>query len=159
MSEFNTEVIPGSFNAQVVSEFRANHGRVGGQFEGAPMILVHHTGVRSGTERVTPLLYHEVQGGWAVFAAQAGAPTDPQWYRNLVAQPDTTIEVGDETVEVVARVAEGEERDRIRNEWQRLVPVIAEYEAKAAPRRIPVVIFEPNSTTAELSASPEPVSS
>jgi hypothetical protein len=78
-----------------------------------------------------------------VFAAQAGGPTDPEWHRNLLAQPATTIEV-------VARVATGEERDRIRNEWQQLVPVIAEYEAKAAPRQIPVVIFEPSSRSGEV---------
>lgn len=131
------------WNQQVIAEFRANGGKVGGRFEGAPMILVHHTGRRSGEERVTPLVYQPLDGGgWAVFASAAGAPEDPQWYRNLVAHPETTIEVGTEVIPVVARTAGDEERDRIYARQREVMPGFAEYEEKAAPRVIPVVVFE-----------------
>ena len=131
------------WNAKVIAEFRANGGEVGGQFEGAPMILVHHTGRRSGEERVTPLVYQPLEGGgWAVFASAAGAPEDPQWYRNLVAHPQTTVEVGSDVIPVTARTAGGDERDRIYARQKELMPGFAEYEAKAAPRLIPVVVLE-----------------
>jgi deazaflavin-dependent oxidoreductase (nitroreductase family) len=131
------------WNDNITAEFRANHGQVGGQFEGAPMILIHHRGRKSGAERVNPLVYQPVEGGWAIFASKGGSPEHPAWYLNLVANPKTTIEVGDDTIEVVARVAEGDERDRIWAEQKRLMPGFADYEVKAAPRAIPVVIFEP----------------
>jgi deazaflavin-dependent oxidoreductase (nitroreductase family) len=130
-------------NARIIDEFHANHGRVGAPFEGVPMILVHHRGRKSGTERVSPLAYQPLEGAWAVFASKGGAPTHPDWYRNLVANPRTTIEVGDDTFEVVAHVAEGDERQRIWSEQKRRMPGFAEYETKAAPRVIPVVVFEP----------------
>ena len=143
MSNNDTDTSSGSFNSKVVTEFRANHGQVGGMFEGAPIVLVHHTGQKTGTEHVAPLIYYKLDSGWAVFAANAGAPTHPQWYRNLGAHPRTTVEIGDDRFDVVARVAEGDERTRIREDWQRVLPLLAEYERKAAPRQIPVVIFEP----------------
>jgi deazaflavin-dependent oxidoreductase (nitroreductase family) len=131
------------WNNNITAEFRANHGQVGGQFEGAPMILIHHTGRKSGVERINPLVYQPVEGGWAIFASKGGAPAHPAWYLNLVDNPKTTIEIGDDTIAVVARVAEGEERERIWTEQKRLMPGFADYEVKAAPRQIPVVIFEP----------------
>lgn len=131
------------WNKQIIDEFRANGGKVGGPFEGAPMILVHHHGRRSGTERVNPLVCQPVDGGWAVFASKAGAPTDPDWYRNLKANPDTTVEYGTETHRVHAREAEGEERNRIWEAQKAANPGFAEYEEKAAPRVIPVVVLEP----------------
>jgi deazaflavin-dependent oxidoreductase (nitroreductase family) len=131
------------WNEKIVAEFRANHGVVGGMFEGAPMVLIHHTGRKSGVERITPLVYQPVEGGWAIFASHGGAPEDPDWYLNLVANPKTTIDIGDDTIEVVARVAEGDERDRIYAEQARRMPGFADYEVKAAPRQIPVVVFEP----------------
>jgi deazaflavin-dependent oxidoreductase (nitroreductase family) len=145
MPDIDGEPISDSFNARIVAEFRANHGRVGGPFEGAPMILIHHRGAKTGTERVNPALYYKIDGGWAVFASKAGAPTHPQWYNNLLAHPDVTIEVSDDTLDVVARVAEGEERARIRDAWKQTLPLIDEYEAAAATtgRQIPIVIFEP----------------
>jgi deazaflavin-dependent oxidoreductase (nitroreductase family) len=139
----NTDTSPGSFHAKVIAEFRANHGRVGGMFEGASIVLVHHTGKKTGTEYIAPLISYKLDSGWAVFAANAGAPTDPQWYRNLIAHPQTTIEIGDDRFDVIARVAEGDERTRIRDDWQKVLPLLAEYEKQAAPREIPVVIFEP----------------
>jgi deazaflavin-dependent oxidoreductase (nitroreductase family) len=130
-------------NEQVIAEFRDNGGKVGGPFEGAPMVLVHHTGAKSGTERVTPLMYQQLDGDTvAVFASKGGAPTNPDWYHNLVANPDTTIELGTETKQVRARIAPEEERSRIWEAQKQAFPNFAEYE-KTAGREIPVVIFEP----------------
>jgi deazaflavin-dependent oxidoreductase (nitroreductase family) len=104
------------FNQTIIDEFRANGGKVGGQFDGATLLLLHHTGAKSGQERVNPVAYQKVGEDLAVFASKAGAPTNPDWYHNLVAHPATTIEIGTETVPVVARVAEGDERTRI---WEK----------------------------------------
>jgi deazaflavin-dependent oxidoreductase (nitroreductase family) len=128
------------FNRQVIDEFRANEGKVGGPFEGAPMILVHHRGARTGTERVTPLVYRPDGADWAIFASKAGAPDHPHWYHNLLANPDTTIEVGTETVEVTTREVTGEERARLWEAQKRDAPQFAEYEAKT-DRTIPVLVF------------------
>jgi deazaflavin-dependent oxidoreductase (nitroreductase family) len=133
------------WNRQVIEEFRANSGRVGGDFEGAPMILIHHRGRTSGTERINPVVYLPVDGGYAVFASKAGAPDHPDWYLNLMANPDTTVEVGADTIEVTARDTSGEERDRLYDQQKQAMPGFAEYETKAAPRVIPVVVFEPRS--------------
>src|SRR5690348_9278610 len=96
-------------NRKIIEEFRANQGRVGGYFEGAPMILVHHRGAKSGTQRVNPMVYQKLENGYAVFGSKGGAPTNPDWYYNLVANPETTVEVGTETIPVKARVAKGQE--------------------------------------------------
>jgi deazaflavin-dependent oxidoreductase (nitroreductase family) len=130
------------FNTTLIEEFRGNHGKVGGRFEGAPMVLVHHKGAKTGTERVNPLVYQADGDDIVVFASKAGAPTDPQWFRNLIANPRTTIEVGDEVREVVARVAEGAERERLWARQKELMPGFADYEIKAQGREIPVVILE-----------------
>ena len=135
------------FNDRVIEEFRANAGRVGGPFEGAPMILVHHRGRRSGVDRVAPLVRADVDGGYAVFGSKAGAPTHPDWYLNLIASPRTLVEVGGGTgvqeVPVTARDLEGEERERVWAAQKVAMPGFAEYEAKAAPRVIPVLLLEP----------------
>ncbi|MGD0698797.1 MAG: nitroreductase/quinone reductase family protein [Trebonia sp.] len=131
------------FNGKVIEEFRANGGKVGGPFQGADVLLLHHTGARSGTERVSPLGYQSVGEGYAVFATKAGAPTNPDWYHNLVANPDATIEVGTDTVKVVARVAEPTERDVIWARQRERVAQFAQYEEQAAPRKIPVVVLDP----------------
>jgi deazaflavin-dependent oxidoreductase (nitroreductase family) len=133
------------WNRQVIEEFRANSGRVGGNFEGAPMILIHHKGRSSGTERINPVVYLPVDGGYAVFASKAGAPDHPDWYLNLVANPETTVEVGADTIAVTARDTSGEERDRLYAQQVQVMPGFAEYEVNAAPRVIPVVVFEPRS--------------
>ena len=134
---------PVDWNASVIAEFRANEGRVGGPFEGAPMVLVHHAGRRSGTERVSPMVYQPVGGGYAVFASKAGAPTHPDWYHNLLAHPETTAEVGTGTVPVHVRELTGDERTAVWEEQKRRMPGFADYEAKAAPRVIPVLLLEP----------------
>jgi deazaflavin-dependent oxidoreductase (nitroreductase family) len=131
------------FNAKIIDEFRANAGKVGGPFEGAPMILVHHRGAKSGVERVAPLVYRADGDRYVVFGSKGGAPTHPHWYRNLVANPDTVVEVGTETIPVRARVAEGDERERIWSKQKQAMPGFADYEAKIAGKReIPVVILE-----------------
>jgi deazaflavin-dependent oxidoreductase (nitroreductase family) len=133
------------FNTRIIEEFRANEGRVGGPFEGAPLLLLHTTGARSGVERVSPVMYQADGDALAVFASKAGAPDNPDWYHNLRANPAATVEVGTETVQVVAREAEGEERDRIWTRQKERFPGFADYEQKTT-RQIPVVVLERTST-------------
>jgi deazaflavin-dependent oxidoreductase (nitroreductase family) len=135
MSEAN------DWNKKIIGEFRANGGKVGGMFEGAPLLLLHSTGARSGFERVHPLRYQRVGDEFAVFASKAGAPTNPDWYYNLRAHPDAEIEIGTETVKVRARVAEDEERERIWERQKQQAPNFAEYEKTAGGRKIPVVLL------------------
>jgi deazaflavin-dependent oxidoreductase (nitroreductase family) len=130
------------FNAAIIDEFRANGGKVGGGFEGAPMLLLHHTGARSGVERVNPLVYQPDGDDLVIFASKAGAPTNPDWFHNVVAHPDTTVEVGEGTRAVRARVAEGDERERLWSRQKELMPGFADYE-RSTDRRIPVVVLEP----------------
>ena len=129
------------WNTRVIDEFRSNQGKVGGPFEGRPMLLIHHRGAKSGTPRVSPVVYQPIGDDFAVFASKGGAPTNPAWYHNLVAHPDVEVEVGGDTIPVRARVAEGEERERIWAEQKRLMPTFADYEAKTK-RQIPVIILE-----------------
>jgi deazaflavin-dependent oxidoreductase (nitroreductase family) len=128
------------FNRRIIEEFRANGGKVGGQFEGAPMLLLHTTGAKSGEERVNPLVYQQVGEELAVFGSRGGAPTHPDWYRNILAEPSVTVEVGTETVPMQARITSGEERDRIWEQQKAIAPGFAEYE-KTANREIPVVLL------------------
>ena len=130
------------FNRGVINEFRANDGNVGGPFAGAPMILVNHLGARSGTEYTSPLVYTRVGDSFVVIASKGGAPDDPQWFRNLVANPEITVEVGTETIPVRARVAEGEERARLFRAQADAMPNFDEY-ASATTREIPVVVLDP----------------
>lgn len=130
------------WNSGIIDEFRANDGRMGGDFEGWTLLLLHHTGAKSGTERVNPLAYQAVDGGYAIFASKGGGPSHPDWYYNLLANPETTAEVGSERVPVRARVTSGEERDRIWSKQKADRPNFAEYE-KTANREIPVVVLEP----------------
>jgi deazaflavin-dependent oxidoreductase (nitroreductase family) len=133
------------WNTQVIEEFRANGGKVGGNFDGAPMVLLHHRGRSSGTEYLTPLMYlpGEVSGDddvIYVFASAAGAPQDPQWYRNIVTAGQTEVEVGTERYAVRVEDVSGAERDRIYAEQARRYPGFAEYEQKTnGIRTIPVV--------------------
>jgi deazaflavin-dependent oxidoreductase (nitroreductase family) len=131
----------GDFNQKIIEEFRASGGKLGGGFEGLPMLLLHHTGAKSGKERVNPVMYRPVGDHLAIFGSKGGAPTNPDWYYNLMAHPRTTVEVGTETVPVTARVAEGEERTKIWEQHKKDNPVFADYEARTT-RQIPVVILE-----------------
>jgi deazaflavin-dependent oxidoreductase (nitroreductase family) len=131
------------FNDKIIEEFRANAGQVGGPFAGAPMVLLHTVGARSGAERVTPLVSQPLDDGTlAVFGSAAGADHHPAWFHNLVATPDVTVEVGADTRAVRARVAEGEERSRIWEAQKAAMPGFADYEA-ATDRVIPVVVLDP----------------
>ena len=133
------------FNTQIIDEFRANEGRVGGMFEGMPLLLLHHTGAKSGKSRINPLAYLSDSGRYVVFASKAGAPTNPDWYHNLKAQPDVTIEVGTQKRDAVAQEATGEERDRLYRMMAEQAPQFGEYETKTS-RVIPVVILTPGDT-------------
>lgn len=126
------------WNAQVIEEFRANGGKVSGRFEGAPVLLLHTTGAKSGMERVNPMLYLDLGESRYVFASKAGADTHPQWYRNLVAHSSVMVEVGTETYAATAVPVTGGDRDRIYAEQARRYPGFADYQAKTS-RVIPVV--------------------
>ena len=130
------------FNAAIIAEFRANAGRVGGQFEGSTLLLLHHLGARSGHAYVNPLVYLADGDRYVIFASKAGAPNHPGWYHNIVAAPDVTIEVGDQTLEATASVAHGAERDRLYERQVAIMPRFAEYQA-GIERIIPVVVLTP----------------
>jgi deazaflavin-dependent oxidoreductase (nitroreductase family) len=131
------------WNAQVIEEFRANHGRVGGGFEGSPMVLIHHRGRRTGAERVSPVMYLADEADpdtVYVFASKAGAPTHPEWYRNLMAAGRGRIEIGDDEYDVDVTEVTGDARDRIFAEQARRYSGFAEYAEKTAGiRKIPVL--------------------
>jgi deazaflavin-dependent oxidoreductase (nitroreductase family) len=131
------------WNDKVIDEFRANGGKVGGSFEGAPVTLLHHRGRKSGTEFVAPVMYLADDTDPAtiyVFASKAGAPTDPDWYHNLTAAGDGSVEVGTESYPVDVTELTGADRDRIFAEQARRYPGFAEYEEKTKGiRTIPVL--------------------
>jgi deazaflavin-dependent oxidoreductase (nitroreductase family) len=133
---------PNDWNAKIIEEFRANGGKVGGPFEGAHILLLHTTGAKTGKERVNPMMYRPVGGIYAVFASKAGAPTNPDWYHNLVANPAVRAEIGTQTLDLTARVADSAEREPIWAAQKADYPGFAEYERKTS-RQIPVVILEP----------------
>ena len=133
---------PNDFTASIIEEFRANDGVVGGPFEGAPIVLLHTVGARSGAARVNPLVSQPVGDDVVVFASAAGSPKHPAWFSNLMANPDTIIEIGTETRDVRARVAEGDERTKIWDRQKSIMPGFAEYEVSAGDREIPVVVLE-----------------
>ncbi|MGD1011936.1 MAG: nitroreductase family deazaflavin-dependent oxidoreductase [Acidimicrobiales bacterium] len=128
------------WNQKIIEEFRSAGGKVGGQFEGAPVLLLTHTGARTGKTYTTPMMYLADGDRYVVFASKAGAPTNPDWYHNLVAHPRATVEVGTETFEVDAEVAPREARDRLYAVQSERYPGFAEYQAKTT-RVIPAVIL------------------
>ena len=130
------------WNTGIIEEFRANGGAAGGMFEGWPMLILKHTGARSGTVRHSPLTYQAVDGGYAIFASQAGADVHPDWYYNVTANPETSIEVGAETVAVTARVLDADEREPIWTTQKSNYSNFVEYEEKT-DRVIPVIMLEP----------------
>jgi len=134
MSEHN------DWNEKIIDEFRTKDGRVGGQFAGAPLLFLTTTGAKSGKRRTAPMMYLPVGDRLAVFAAKAGAPTNPDWYHNLVAHPRAGVEVGAESFEVDAEVASGEERDRLYATHAELYPGFKEHEQKTT-RVTPVVLL------------------
>ncbi len=131
-----------SWNKGVIEEFRKNHGKVGGNFEGAPLLLLHHVGARTGRPRVNPMMYLKDDGRYLVFASKGGHDHNPDWYHNLRAHPEVEIEVGDETIGVRAKEVKGRERDRLYARQASLYPQFAEYQRKTK-RVIPVVALGP----------------
>ncbi|HUZ54573.1 MAG TPA: nitroreductase family deazaflavin-dependent oxidoreductase [Streptosporangiaceae bacterium] len=132
------------WNSKIITEFRANGGKVGGQFDGAPLLLLHTTGARTGQKRINPVMYRPDGDRLVIFASKAGADTNPDWFHNLRANPEASVEVGAETRAVRAHVAEGDERHGLWEAHKRDWPGFADYETKTQ-RQIPVVILEPAS--------------
>jgi deazaflavin-dependent oxidoreductase (nitroreductase family) len=129
------------FNKGVIDEFRANGGRVGGPFEGAPLLLLTSIGAKSGEARTTPLMYLPDGERIVIFASKAGAPTNPAWYHNLLANPSATVEVGGDIFDVDVSVASGDERERLFSQQSAVMPQFADY-AQKTTRQIPVVVLE-----------------
>lgn len=132
---------PADWNRAIIDEFHANGGKVGGPFEGAPLLLLTTTGARTGRRLTSPLMYNTDGDRLLIFASKGGAPTNPAWYHNLVATPRVTVEVGTETFDATATVLHGEERDRLFARHAAQFPGFAEYQAKTT-RTIPVIALE-----------------
>jgi deazaflavin-dependent oxidoreductase (nitroreductase family) len=130
------------YNAKVIDEFRASEGRIGGIWEGTPLLLLHHTGAKSGVSRVNPVGYLADAPRYLVFASNGGALSNPDWYHNLKAHPNTKIEVGSETIGVFAEEAAGEERERLFARGAKRFPDLAKY-ARKSDRVVPVIILTP----------------
>lgn len=130
-----------NWNEEIIEEFRTNEGRVGGQFVNTPILLLHHKGARTGTVRVNPLAYQTDGDRFVIFASKGAAPTNPDWYYNLRANPEATIEVGTETIPVRAMVTEGEERERLWSAAKEAIPGFVVYEQRTT-RTIPVIVLE-----------------
>ena len=136
MSEFN------DWNRKIIEEFRANKGKVGGMFEGRTLLLLHTKGSKSGQERINPVAYVRDGDKFVVIASKAGAPTNPDWYHNILANPELTVEVGTETFHVHATVPEDPERTRLYNKMVQMMPTFDEYRRKTK-RQIPVIVLTP----------------
>jgi deazaflavin-dependent oxidoreductase (nitroreductase family) len=129
------------FNQNIIKEFRANAGKVGGPFDGAPMVLLTTTGAKSGKPHTTPLVCLRDGEQVVVFASMGGAPRHPAWYHNLVAQPRATVEAGTERYDVSARITAGAERDALFARQASIMPQFADYQSKTT-RVIPVIVLE-----------------
>jgi len=130
-----------AFNAALIEEFRANEGKVGGRFEGRPVLLLTTTGAKSSRPFTLPLVYLPDGERLLIFASKAGSPTNPDWYHNLVANPTVTIEVGGDSYEATAKVLTGEERDKQYQRQVEAMPMFGEYQQKTT-RVIPVIALE-----------------
>lgn len=129
-----------SWNQAIIAEFRANAGTVGGQFEGAPTLLLHTTGARSGQARIHPLAYTRDGDTFISIASKAGAPTNPDWYYNIVANPQVTLEVGTEQFPAQATVPAEPERTRLYDQMATAMPGFADYQRNTT-RQLPVVVL------------------
>ena len=136
MSEVN------DWNKKTIDEFRANGGKVGGPFEGRTLLLLHTTGAKSRQERINPVAYVRDGDRYVVIASKGGAPTNPDWYYNVLANPELTVEVGTEKFQVRAKVAEEPERTRLYNKMAEMMPGFADYQLKTT-RVIPVIVLTP----------------
>jgi len=129
-------------NRKIIDEFRANHGKVGGRFEGRTLLLLHTKGAKSGRERINPLAYVKDGDQYVIIASKGGAPTSPSWYFNLLANPLVTVEVGNETFSAHATVAEEPERTRLYDKMVEKMPAFDDYRRKTT-RQIPVIVLAP----------------
>ena len=129
------------YNRRLIEEFRTNRGKSGGPFDGRPLLLLTTTGARSGQPRTTPMMYIPDGDRLLVFATKGGAPSHPDWYHNLAAHPEVTVEVGNETYEATAKVLTGEERSRLYARQAELYPQFGDYQ-KRTTRKIPVIALE-----------------
>lgn len=130
-----------NWNQQIITEFRANDGKVGGMFTGKPLLLLISTGAKSGQLRTNPLAYLPDGERMIIFATKGGFPTNPDWYYNLLAHPEAQVEVGTETFEVIASVVHGAERDQLYARQVAVTPIFGDYEQKTT-RRIPVIALQ-----------------
>ena len=130
-----------TYNRQLIEEFRANRGKTDNPMAGRPLLLLTTTGAKSGQRRTTPMMYIRVDDQLLVIASNAGAPSHPDWYRNLMAHPEVTVEVGNETYEATAKVLTGEERSRLYARQAELYPQFGDYQ-KRTTRKIPVIALE-----------------
>lgn len=129
------------FNKTIIEDFRANGGKVSGQFAGGTLLLLNTIGAKSKQPRTNPLAYTKDGDKYLIIASKAGAPTNPDWYYNIVANPEVTVEVGSERFQARTTIPEGEERDRLYNQMATQMPGFAEYQRNTT-RRIPVVVLE-----------------
>jgi deazaflavin-dependent oxidoreductase (nitroreductase family) len=136
MSELNER------NQKIIDEFRANHGKVGGRFEGRTLLLLHTLGTKSEKERINPVAYVRDDDRFVVIASKGGAPTNPDWYYNIIQNPQVTIEVGSEKHQAQAVVAEEPERTRLYNKMVEVMPGFDEYRRRTT-RVIPVILLTP----------------
>ncbi len=134
--------MPNDWNKQIIDEFRANAGKVGGPWTGRNLLLLHTIGAKTGQERVNPVATFKDDGHWVVIASKGGAPSHPDWYRNLLAHPEVTVEVGPDKFKARAIVTKDPERTRLYDKMVSINPGFAEYRAKTN-RQIPVIILEP----------------
>jgi deazaflavin-dependent oxidoreductase (nitroreductase family) len=133
---------PAEYNAKIIDEFRANQGRVGGAWQETPLLLLNHTGANSGKTRVNPVAYLADDQRYLIWAANGGAPNNPDWYHNLKANPNTTIEVGSQTIHVLAEETTGSERERLFARAAERYPELKELARKTA-RVIPMIVLAP----------------
>ena len=134
---------PANWNESVIEEFRANQGKVGGRFEGRTLLLLHHTGAKSGEARINPLAYVRDGDNLVIIASKGGAPSNPAWLHNLKAHPEVSVEVGTQTLPVRARIVTAEpERSQLYAKMVAVFPGFADYE-KNTTRKIPVVVLSP----------------
>jgi deazaflavin-dependent oxidoreductase (nitroreductase family) len=129
------------FNQKVIDEFRANAGKVGGMFEGMPMVLLTVKGAKSGKTYTTPLVYSKDGARYVLIASMAGAPNNPDWYHNINTNPNVSLEIGAERFAAKATVTSGEERERLYNAQAGIMPIFNDYRKKTT-RQIPVIALE-----------------
>ncbi len=129
-------------NKKIIEEFRANNGKVGGRFEGKTLLLLHTKGAKSGEERINPVACVRDDGHLVVIASKGGAPTNPDWYYNVVANPQVSVEVGTEKFDARASVAEEPERTRLYDKMVEMLPGFDDYRRNTR-RVIPVIVLTP----------------